>query len=127
MKSDGSSKDDSCLLWTCGLMAIIIVSLAVLWVHQRRQTQRVANRLARVLADQDRLKKAFQAAQLPPGSIPPPKPTGIDAPVTLNGQEVTARLVAPEVGISLGLGRGDVLIVADFNPADSPDGAETSE
>ena len=120
MTNDKASSDDKYLFWTYGLMALIIVSLAALWVIQRRQSQRVAQRLAEVMADHDRLKQSLLATQLPPGSIPPPKPVGIDQQVILNGEEVTARLVAPEVGISLGLGRGDVLVEARCPPADPP-------
>jgi len=131
MTNDKASSDDKYLFWTYGLMALIIVSLAALWVIQRRQSQRVARQLVEARDDYDRLKlavqlkQALQSTQLPPGSIPPPKPVGIDQPVMLNGEEVTARLVAPEVGAALGLGRGDVLIVADFAseepPAEPPD------
>ena len=122
MTNDKASSDDKYLFWTYGLMALIIVSLAALWVIQRRQMQRVAQRLGEVMADHDRLKQSLLATQLPPGSIPPPKPAGIDQQAILNGEEVTVRLVAPEVGISLGLARGDVLIVADFTPDESPEG-----
>jgi len=122
MTNDKASSDDKYLFWTYGLMGLIIVSLAALWVIQRRQTQRVAQRLGEVVADYDRLKQSLLATQLPPGSIPPAKPVGIDQRVILNGEEVTARLVAPEVGICLGLGRGDVLIVADFTSDESPEG-----
>jgi len=125
MTNDKASSDDKYLFWTYGLMALIIVSLAALWVIQRRQTQRVAQRLGEVVADYDRLKQSLLATQLPPGSIPPARPVGIDQQAILNGEEVTARLVAPEVGISLGLGRGDVLIVGDFasdGPSDEPPG-----
>lgn len=118
MAKDKSANDDSYLMWTCGLMALIIVVLAVLWVQQNRRTRAAMQQLADVTANHERLKGSYRAAQLPLGSIPPPTPIGIDQPVVLDGEEVTALVVGPKTGMSLGLRPGQVLIVMEFSPAD---------
>ncbi len=116
MAKDKSANDDSYLMWTCGLMALIIVVLAVLWVQQNRRTRAAMQQLADVTANHERLKDSYRAAQLPLGSIPPPPPPGIAKSVVLDGEEVTALVVGPKTGISLGLRPGQVLIVTGHSP-----------
>jgi len=120
---DSSAAGDKYLLWTCGLMAIIIVALAVLWIQQRRRTERSELQLTKLSADYNRLKQTFALSQMIGVGAAPDRPSGAQIPVTLDGREVAALLISAETGRGMGLNPREVIIVADELPEESAEPA----
>ncbi len=119
MTNDKSTRGDGYLVWTCGLMAIIIVALAVLWIQQRRRTQQAVWQLNQLSAKRD--GQTDEVAAMLRGRMLAHRPIGIDHDVTIEGQPVTALLVTAGTGRTLGLDPGDVLIVDQEVPPEPPD------
>ena len=119
MTNDKSAKGDSYFMWTCGLMAIIIVALAVLWIQQRRRTQQAIRQLNELSAKRDR--QTDEIAEMLRGRMLAHRPIGIDHDVMIDGRPVTALLVTAGTGRTLGLDPGDVLIVDQEISPELPD------
>lgn len=119
MTNNKSTRDDSYLMWTCGLMAIIIVALAVLWIQQRRRAQHAIRQLNQLSAERD--GQTDEVAEMLRGRMLAHRPIRIDHDVTIDGRPVTALLVTAGTGRTLGLDPGDVLIVDQEIPPEPPD------
>ena len=91
MTNDKSTRGDGYLVWTCGLMAVIIVALVVLWIQQRRRTQQAVRQLNQLSAKRD--GQTDEVAEMLRGRMLAHRPIGIDHDVTIGGRPVTALLV----------------------------------
>jgi hypothetical protein len=128
MSGSRSGQIESSWLWMGGLLLLILVALAVLWIRERSAGQRYRSKLAEKEAelDQQRAEFAMQAF-LQENQSPVIQRSNLPAQYRqLDGAQVTVLTLSAETGQQLGFMPGDVIIVAE--PLGAPDeaGRDTS-
>jgi hypothetical protein len=110
--SQDASSDARYLLVIGGLMILIIVLLAALWLKERARANRAAESMAAMRNLTSRELGRFLGAQAP--GVRPLQRDDLPAEtVDWNGRPRKVLLVGPAAGTRLGLQPGDVLVVAD--------------